>query len=92
MCVSGVRKVHSCANDAIASQWNTFPTTVKYFSFDCSVSDDGQSYTLTADGVDGQAVGHSYTIDQDGRKSTTQFKGSSYSGNTCWFSKTAACD
>jgi type IV pilus assembly protein PilE len=81
-----------CANDASANQWNTFPRTVKYFTFDCALGDDGQSYTLTADGATGSAVGHTYTLDQSNRKSTTQFKGSSYSGNSCWFSKTAACD
>lgn len=81
-----------CANDASASQWNTFPKTVKYFTFTCTLSDDGLSYTLTADGETGLAVGHTYTLDQDNRKSTTQFKGATYTGNSCWFSKTAACD
>ncbi|RZI84643.1 MAG: prepilin-type N-terminal cleavage/methylation domain-containing protein [Rubrivivax sp.] len=85
-----------CASNASASSWNTFPRTVKYFRYDCELlSEDGtdaMSYRLTATGVDGQAIGHTYTLDKNGIKSTTEFKGATYTGNTCWFSKTAACD
>jgi type IV pilus assembly protein PilE len=86
-----------CASNAIASQWNTFPKTVKYFTFDCELlTEDGvdaMSYRLTATGVAGTAVeGSTYTIDKNGTKSTTQFKGNTYSGNSCWFVKTAACE
>lgn len=69
-----------------------YKTTGTYFNFNCAAAADGQSYVLTAT-AKSPMTAHVYTIDQNGAKFTTTFKGSTYSsGNQCWFTKSAACD
>lgn len=85
----------ACADNAAADTWNTFPKTIKYFSFDCranTVAGDSkqQSYIITATGVAGRAVGYDYTINQNGDRSTTKFKGGTVAAG-CWLTKSADC-
>ena len=69
-----------------------YKTNGTYFNFNCDAAADGQSYVLTAT-AKSPMTEHVYTIDQDGTKSTTNFKGTTYTGNTCWFTKSPdVCD
>jgi len=85
----------TCATDATASKWNGF-STGDYFTVTCqtktgSGDTSGQSYTLTATGKTGTLTdGHVYTIDQDGSKKTTQYKGSAVTAS-CWLTKSTSC-
>lgn len=85
----------TCATDNTANKWNTF-TGGDYFDIACATKtgagdSTGQSYTLTATGKAGTlTAGYAYTLDQDGAKRTTQFKGASTSAS-CWLTKTSAC-
>lgn len=63
----------------------------QYFTISCTPSTDGQSYTLTATGSSGRAVGHIYTVMQDNAKATTTFKGAAVSGKACWLVKGSEC-
>ncbi|MFY7864045.1 type IV pilin protein [Roseateles sp.] len=82
----------TCADGANAPAWNTFvPASAKYFSFTCSLNvAGGQGFLLTATGIAGQAIGHSYTLDFNNLKGTTQFKGAS-SSKACWLIKGDEC-
>ena len=71
------------------------PTAEAHFTFACTTSGSGQAYVITATGSSGAVSGsneHAYTINQDGTKATTKFKGAAQSGTTCWYSKSTACD
>lgn len=64
----------------------------QYFTISCTPSADGQSYTLTATGSKGQAIGHVYTVTQDNNsKATTTFKGVAVSGKACWLVRGSEC-
>jgi type IV pilus assembly protein PilE len=84
----------ACAPDPTANSWNNFaPTT--HFTYGCVTGTKTgdttqQSYTVTATGSSGSVVGYAYTIDQDGNRKTTQFKGTS-STATCWLTKSSTC-
>ena len=86
----------ACAPDSTASTWNGFaPSSAKYFTFGCATNTTAgdttqQSYTVTATGNAGPATGHVYTINQNGDRATTQFKGSSVTA-TCWLMKSPTC-
>ena len=81
----------ACADNAAAGAWNGFvPTGAKYFTYACVTSNTQQSYTITATGSSGRATGHVYTINQNGDRATSQFKGSSVTAS-CWLTNTAAC-
>lgn len=86
----------ACASDATANSWNSFaPGSAKYFSFSCSTNTASgdttqQSYTVTATGSAGQAVGHVYTINQTGDRATTKFKGADVAAS-CWLTKSNTC-
>ncbi|WP_374701963.1 type IV pilin protein [Ideonella sp. B508-1] len=62
--------------------------TSSYFSFSCSAS-SATAYTLTATGTNSM-VNFTYTIDQDGNKSTTSVPSgwTLPSPNTCWITNT----
>ncbi len=88
----------ACADAATASTWNTFaPTGAKYFSYACvpdtAASDTTQqSYTITATGIAGYVKGDKYTIDQNGNRTTTVFKGVTLSpAATCWLTTSTSC-
>ena len=80
-----------CASDTSASSWNGFAATER-FTYSCSTSSPFQTYTITATGSAGAAVGNIYTIDQDGNRRTTRFKGTDLSVTTnCWLTKSTSC-
>jgi type IV pilus assembly protein PilE len=85
----------ACANGTNAPAWNDFipRVTPKYFTFTCVVSGPGTGggYTLTATGSGGMALGHVYTLDQDNRQTTTQFKGAAVASKNCWLLKGSEC-
>ncbi|MFT3813235.1 MAG: type IV pilin protein [Acidovorax sp.] len=80
-----------CASDATASSWNGF-TPTQYFSYDCKITDTStyQAYSITATGRAGQVNTDVYAIDQNGNRSTTQFKGAAVTAN-CWLTKSSTC-
>jgi type IV pilus assembly protein PilE len=85
-----------CADAPTASSWNTFPTTLKYFTYTCAADTASgdtaqQSYAITATGNAGtQVAGDKYTIDQNGNRATTVFKGGSVTA-ACWLTSSASC-
>ena len=78
-----------CANSSTANSWNSFAAT-EHFRFDCDPSADLQSYTLTATGRAGATVGHVFTINHNGDRATTQFKGATVVAS-CWLTKSSTC-
>ena len=85
----------ACADNAAASSWNTFPKTIKYFTFTCkanTVASDStqQSYIITATGSAGMVKGDVYTINQNGDRATTVFKGGAVTAS-CWLSSSGSC-
>ena len=87
---------NKCADGATASSWNTFPTSLKYFTYTCAANtatgdSTQQSYTVTATGNTGTLVANDvYTIDQSGNRATTKFKGGSVTA-ACWLTSSATC-
>lgn len=84
----------ACANAAGAPSWANFtPASAKHFAFTCALngSGDNQGFTLTATGNTGKAIGHIYTLNSSNVKSTTQFKGQSVSGKSCWLVNGSEC-
>jgi len=79
----------TCANDATANTWNGFAST-SHFRYECVAADSAQSYTITAIGNSGQAVGHTFTVDQRGNRGTTRFRGNAVS-QPCWLTRDATC-
>jgi len=80
----------TCANDATASSWNRFAAT-KYFNYACTITDGAQqAYSITATGKDGQVKNDVYSIDQNGNRSTSKFKGATVSAE-CWLTRSSAC-
>lgn len=60
---------------------------VKYFTYDCTTSNTGQNYTITATGATGTSTaGYTYTLDDAGNKGTSSFAGATATAN-CWASK-----
>lgn len=79
-----------CASDSSANKWNKF-LSGDYFDFACQTDGTGQSFTLTASGKVGTVTaGHVYTIDQDGSKKTTFYKGAAVTAS-CWLTKSTSC-
>ena len=62
----------------------------KYFNYGCTPSTTPMGYVMTATGSSGNAVGHEYTINQNGDRTTTRFKGASVTA-TCWLTKDTSC-
>jgi len=72
---------------------NFSPANAKYFTYSCSTTGNYQTYTLTATGSSGLAVGTTYklTLDVTGAtKSTTSFKGAA-STKQCWLVSGSEC-
>ena len=85
----------TCADGTTA--WNFTPNGAKYFAYTC-VADTAagdttqQSYIITATGTGGQVNGDKYTIDQNGNRTTTVFRGATLSpAATCWLTSTSSC-
>jgi type IV pilus assembly protein PilE len=79
----------ACADASGTGSWNSFAST-EHFSYGCATSNSQQSFTITATGRSGAAVGHVFTIDQNGDRRTTQFKSATVAA-TCWLSQTSTC-
>jgi type IV pilus assembly protein PilE len=85
----------NCA-DASTPAWASGTRTLTYtgsqfFSFTCDITNGGQGYTITADGVPGtRAAGHIYTITHANVRGTTKFKGNTVTA-TCWLTKGGEC-
>lgn len=81
----------ACANGTGAPAWNDFaPAGAKYFSFACATGGDNQTYTLTATGSSGAAVGNVYTLTSGNVKGTTSFKGATVA-KACWLARGDEC-
>ena len=83
----------ACADAASTGSWNTFaPSGAKYFSYSCATASAQQAYTITATGIAGGVVGDKYTIDQNGNRTTTVFKGATLgTPAACWLTSSASC-
>ena len=80
-----------CAVDPAANSWNAFtPPGSKYFSFACETTTAAQGYKVTATGITGQAIGHVYTVNQNGDRATTTFK-TQATAQPCWLTTGTAC-
>lgn len=67
-----------------------------YFAYTCVTSSSAQAYTITATSQTGKGVGtaagdYTYTIDQSNAKVTSNFKGVTQSGKTCWLITGTEC-
>lgn len=71
-----------CAGGALA-------TSTKYFQYSCTTN--GQTYTLTAEGLSGRAEGHIYTLNESNAQATTKFKGEAVANKPCWLLKGDEC-
>ncbi len=83
-----------CANNNPPTWSNFAPASARHFTYTCALTGStgtgNQSYTLTAAGSSGRAVGHTYTITQDNVQRTTAFKGGSVS-KACWLVRGSEC-
>ena len=84
----------NCADVATPTWAASTPTLTyagaQYFTFTCAVTNGGQGYTITANGSNGRAVGHTYTINHSNARTTTLFKGAVVA-STCWLTKGGEC-
>jgi type IV pilus assembly protein PilE len=82
-----------CGYDGTANQVS-FTITGAKFTYSCALTGTGttvnQQYTITATGSSGAAIGHTFTIDTNNLKQTTQFKGSAVT-KSCWLTKGTEC-
>jgi type IV pilus assembly protein PilE len=62
--------------------------STSFFTYSCSLTASGQGFTATATGI-GSIAGHSFTIDEQGRKLTTAFPGAGSA--SCWLVRTGIC-
>lgn len=80
----------TCANDATASTWNDFKET-DHFRYACTITDSAQqAYSISATGKNGQVKNDVYSIDQNGNRSTSKFKGATVSAE-CWLTRSSTC-
>jgi len=81
----------TCAADSTATAWNGFADT-DHFKYECTLTDTTtqQAYSIKAIGKAGAAVGNDYTIDQNGNRGTTAFKGTDVSAS-CWLTRSSTC-
>ena len=86
----------NCADAVPLVKWSFGDSRLKYdaaqfFAYTCQLNDlTGQSYTITATGNNGRAVGHVYTVDQNNTRATTMFKGTVVA-KACWWIKGSEC-
>jgi type IV pilus assembly protein PilE len=82
-----------CGHDGTASRLNVAAANGK-FTFTCVLDgtnpNENQSYTLTATGAQGAAVGHVFTLNSSNVKRTTLFKGAVVAKN-CWLRSGGEC-
>ena len=78
-----------CGHDGAASRIDF--SSAEGFDFSCTLSNAAaQDFVITATGSSGRAVGHTYTLNSNNVKSTTQFKGSTVTA-ACWLDKKNVC-
>jgi len=88
---------NSATSCATSASWNFTPSGAKYFSYVCAADTASgdttqQSYTITATGIAGIVNGDKYTIDQNGNRTTTVFKGVTLSTPAaCWLTNSTSC-
>jgi type IV pilus assembly protein PilE len=81
----------TCGSDARAGSWNRFaPASAKHFRYDCTTRAGEERYTIVATGIAASTLGHVYTIDQNGDRETTLFKGVPVAA-TCWLTQSSKC-
>ena len=85
----------ACADGASAPAWNNFvPGGHKNFTYACTPSAAGQSYTIKATGVTGTpAAGHVFVLTSNAASpfATETFKGTAVSDKPCWLLKGDEC-
>ena len=60
----------------------------QYFTFACVVANAGNSYTLSANGINASpTAGFTFTIDESNNKQTTAVPPGWLPSNTCWITK-----
>lgn len=78
-----------------AQNFSTASDPTAKFTYTCDLSgatDRGaQAYTLKAIGTSPHTRGHTYTLNQAGDKSTTEFKHQVVSGKACWLRRGNEC-
>ncbi|MGO4392636.1 type IV pilin protein [Variovorax sp. M-6] len=81
----------TCASDSTANSWNGFAAT-DHFKYVCTITDASgqQAYSITATGASGAVNGDAYAIDQNGNRTTSNFKGAEVSA-PCWLTKGSTC-
>lgn len=79
----------ACADAAGTPGWSSFSST-EHFSYRCATSSSRQGFTITATGRAGAALGHVFTIDHNGDRATTQFKGTTVAAG-CWLTTSSTC-
>jgi type IV pilus assembly protein PilE len=88
---------NSATSCATSAGWSFAPSGAKYFSYACAANTASgdttqQSYTITATGIAGAVVGDKYTIDQNGNRTTTVFKGTTLgTPAACWLTNGTTC-
>lgn len=79
----------TCAGAAAATLTEAeLGAETEFFTYSCSPSDSAQGYTITATGAKGAATGNTYTLNHNGQRGTSSFKGQT-STATCWLVKDA---
>ena len=64
------------------------PSASQYFTFSCVVANGGNSYTLTANGINASpTAGFTFTIDESNNKQTTAVPPGWLPSGTCWITK-----
>lgn len=79
----------TCADGAVTSKWTAFDAT-EHFTYACALSESDSGFTVTATGRSGAAVGQVFTIDHNGNRSTSRFKGESVVAS-CWLTLNGSC-
>jgi len=80
---SGNYGVNSCGVSA--------PSASPNFQFSCALTNSGQGFTATATGI-GMMAGYTYTTDDAGNATTTQFKGATLTpAKACWWQRSGDC-
>jgi type IV pilus assembly protein PilE len=79
----------ACADATGTGNWSSFAST-EHFRYGCVATASPQGYTITATGRTGPAVGHVFTINHNGDRATTTFKGSDVTAS-CWLTRDRSC-
>lgn len=79
----------ACA-DVGPPSWSVWPSSKKYFTYDCLLTLGGQGYLIAATGSSGRATGHDYSINESNAQTTSAFKGAAVA-KTCWVARGDEC-